>query len=813
MGLWALSGFSTLTLEMVWMREIALWAGNTVIASTLVVAVFFASAAFGNLWGARLVGRKEKPLVCYGQFEMAAALSAIAMFATCRWLWGHVSVLPQSWSVQALATALLVGPSSFFSGVAFPSLAETFVPDARHRTSSGAPFYGSNLLGAALGVAAGGVLLPLWLGLTGAFAVAATLQLSGGLLAWRIARKAPPAQRGNADKIADGTTHAWLGWSLLAASGVLSLAAQSLLLVWVRQVLEGSIYAASGVLFAFIGGLGLGALAAAALRRRGLESRRLLAAFAGGSAAILFLLPSVGAALSIRDLTLTADTPSGLLWHSLGWCSLLLVPLTFCLGGVFPLAWEMAGVKSSGEGRVLGTALALNKLGSAAGTAAGLFVLMPLVGLSRGTVVIAWGYVIIVAVVKKPSLRWLGCLIALGFWQTLSRQPELGITPDLRVVASSTGAYGPVTVVEDRQSGSRQILLNSRQRLSGTRGALSSQRHQSWVPLLFARKTDRVVTIGMAAGISAAAALDFPVKELTSIELVPEVVDAARDHFGEWNRALLADPRSQVIVGDGRVMLARMQGGIDAIICDLFFPAEEGTANLYSRDFFTTASASLNSGGVFCLWLPCYQLTPQTAGMVARTFADVFPSAIVVRTGFDALQPVIGLIGSDEPIPMSREFLSAQLATPAAKALASRSPFFRSVDNALLLLVGDLHTADPGFEGFDVTTDDHPLFAFHGPRQPRGKERLHGFPFLDWAGRRFLRPQYPSCDIGAVAPEELLNSIRAGNFYFAATAASVSLPGDRRPDEVREQQVRAHLQRAASLAPAAQFSIERPASE
>ena len=51
MTLWALSGFSVLTLELVWMRELALWAGNTVIASTLVIAVFFSAAALGNLWG------------------------------------------------------------------------------------------------------------------------------------------------------------------------------------------------------------------------------------------------------------------------------------------------------------------------------------------------------------------------------------------------------------------------------------------------------------------------------------------------------------------------------------------------------------------------------------------------------------------------------------------------------------------------------------------------------------------------------------------------------------------------------------------
>ena len=34
--------------------------------------------------------------------------------------------------------------------------------------------------------------------------------------------------------------------------------------------------------------------------------------------------------------------------------------------------------------------------------------------------------------------------------------------------------------------------------------------------------------------------------------------------------------------------------------------------------------------------------------------------------------------------------------------------------------VADLHAAEPDFSAFPVTTDDRPLFAYYGPRQPRG---------------------------------------------------------------------------------------------
>lgn len=782
MGLWALSGLSTLTLELVWMRLAAVHAGNTVMASTLVTAVFFGCAALGNLFGSRLVGRQTAPLRLYARFEVAAGLAAVIGFG----LSGRLDASP--W----LMTLVLAGPASFCSGVAFPSLAETFVSDAKHRTTNAAPFYALNLIGAAAGVAAGGVLLPLWVGLKNTLLMAAALQILGGLLAWRI-------RSARAAKVETKAQGSALGWYLLAASGLLSLAAQSLLLMWVRQVLEGSIYAMSAMLAVFIGGLGLGALMAGALRKRGHGTQTLLSAFATASVLLLIVLPWMGSALSTRAIALEGETPLRMLMEALGWCAVTLLPLTMSLGGIFPLAWELTGAGGHGEGRAMGAALAVNKLASAAGAAAGLFWLLPLAGLVKSTLILAAGYALIAAWAKRKTL-WLVLPLLITLWQ-LPSSP--GITPGSKHIATLSGAYGPVSVVEDTGSGSQYILLNSRQRLSGTRNALSSQRHQSWLPLMLCRKPERVFTLGMAAGISAAAALDFPIRELHAVELVPEVVEAAREYFAPWNEKLFSDPRARVIIGDGRHELARASSNYDAIIADLFFPAEEGTAHLYSHDFFTLARSRLSPGGVFCVWLPCYQLTPQTAGIILHTFTQAFPRAIVVRTNLDPLQPVIGLIGSNDPLPFSHAHFAERL-----KGLAiANSAFLRSADHALLMLLGDLHAAEPGFDAFSITTDDAPVFAFHGPRLPRGKERLHGFPFLDWIGKRFLTPRYPSCDLATTTPENLLHSLRAANFYQAAATSKTVLESDTRPAEVRQRQVQQLLDRAAELAPQAKLTM------
>jgi predicted membrane-bound spermidine synthase len=427
--LWGLSGFCTLCMETMWIRRIALWAGNTAVASTLVIAVFFAAAAAGNWWGGRLVARTQRPLRFFGLFEMAAGVAAVATYLASAWLWRHLGVLPASWTAQLPAALLLVGPPAFCSGVAFPSLAESYIPNAQERTSRGAPFYGWNLLGAAAGVAAGGVWLPLAFGFGKSFAVVALLQIAAGLIAWRIARvnhaRPAAAQAPHAESV--GQT--WRGTLLLAASGALSLAAQALALVWARQLLDGSIYTLCGVLTAFLGGLGLGALAVAAGRRRGLSAATLLRGFAGLSALLLFLGPAAAQWLFSLEPSLTASSTLGLLAQAVSRCALVLTPLAFALGGVFPLFWEMALPWAAHEGRALGMALALNKLGAAAGIAGGLFLLLPALGLAGSTLALGWAYLLLAAGgMRGARTGLLGLLMLLGGYQCLQPHPVLGLT-------------------------------------------------------------------------------------------------------------------------------------------------------------------------------------------------------------------------------------------------------------------------------------------------------------------------------------------------------------------------------------------------
>ena len=61
--------------------------------------------------------------------------------------------------------------------------------------------------------------------------------------------------------------------------------------------------------------------------------------------------------------------------------------------------------------------------------------------------------------------------------------------------------------------------------------------------------------IGLGSGVTAGAALVHPVAAVDVIEISPEVVEASR-YFAAENRHALDDPRTRLIVGDGRSHMA-----------------------------------------------------------------------------------------------------------------------------------------------------------------------------------------------------------------------------------------------------------------
>jgi len=165
----------------------------------------------------------------------------------------------------------------------------------------------------------------------------------------------------------------------------------------------------------------------------------------------------------------------------------------------------------------------------------------------------------------------------------------------------------------------------------------------------------RVAFVGTATGITAGAALAHDVESIQLVELVPGVARAAERYFAAANRGVYADPRSRVALDDARNFWRHTPDRFDVVVADLFVPWRAGTGSLYTREHFRAVRDHLLPGGLFCQWLPLYQLSDAELAVIVATFSDVFETAGVFRGDFYGSFPIVALVGwHDRPAPPDR---------------------------------------------------------------------------------------------------------------------------------------------------------------
>ena len=131
---------------------------------------------------------------------------------------------------------------------------------------------------------------------------------------------------------------------------------------------------------------------------------------------------------------------------------------------------------------------------------------------------------------------------------------------------------------------------------------------------------------------------------------------------------------------------------------------------------YQAAAAHLTSDGVFCQWLPLYQLTREEFALIARTFLTVFPVTTLWRADFYPDRPVIGLVGQLVPRPLDLRRVGDRLERLPAW---SRDPLLATPRGLALLYAGDLGAATDLLPGETINTDDRPLLEFSAPRLTR----------------------------------------------------------------------------------------------
>ena len=757
--LFALSGAAALVYEVVWTRLLALQVGHGLAAASTVLAAFMGGLAVGAAAGGR-VGQRLTPrqaLRGYALLEAAIAVVALLLPLFLAALRPMLAALYDNgaaglaFGAARLASSLvLLSLPAAAMGATFPLASRWLVRSAARVSEDAGRLYAANTLGAAIGAIAAGFLLLPALGLTGATFVGVVLNLAAAGGAWVMASRAvgedaapvpafPPASGRTRAADPPRPGRPWLAAAALGVTGFASLALQ---VVWTRllaSILGPTTYAFSAVVAIFILGIAGGSALGAWLSRR---QRRPLAALsvviAAGAALTLVAATTVDPVLlAVAELVAEPGvTFEHVVTQEWAFTAAVLLPMALAFGAAFPLAMAVATRDESSMVADLGAVYAVNTAGAIAGALGAGFVLVPWLGLHDTIrligVVMAIGSIAL-ALASRPRVAWMpaaaGLAVAAAAWLVPEWDPRLLSSgaykyaravrgPDL-VTALTAGELqyyregSTATVAVRRLTGTTSLSIDGKVDASDAADMLT-QRLLAHVPLLLHPSPQRAAILGLGSGVTVGSALTHGLSRAVVLEISPEVVEASHA-FDHVNHRPLADPRTRLVVGDGRTHLLLADETYDVIVSEPSNPWMAGIASLFTREFFEIAKARLAPGGVLCQWAHTYDISDADLRSIVATFLSVFPDGTLWLVG----EADVLLVGSTEPLTgrlagvhdaWRRPGVAEDLASVGARSPLAILSSFIADGAALKAWAGNA----------PLQTDDLARLEFSGPRSVFG---------------------------------------------------------------------------------------------
>ena len=733
-GLFLLSGFCGIGIEVVWAHQLRLVLGSTTAGVSFGVAVYMLGLAAGYLVGVRLLRRIRRNVAAYGLIELSMAATGLA----------SVHLLPKlqvlgGGPIVWLFAALLLLPFATLAGTTLPLLVQA----ARGSTGTATGrLYGLNTAGAVFGVLFTGLVFVGQYGLWGTALILAALQATLGALAMHAGRRdrrmpAATTDDQSGQKLDQGAW-CWLAVALLA--GTASLSEEVL---WTRALttyLNSTTYSFSLILAVFLTGLALGAGLAGRIARRWDRPVLVLGFSQLAAGALVLLTPELfGLAHGmISGYAGAAKSTGYLLWLgtlgvSVARVALVLLPPSILLGLALPLTAHLLSGGEGQRGRAAGLVSGANTVGAVIGALGAHFLLLPLLGVSGGLQAAVVLHVLIAGLLVFKIDRKLVLLVPAVLLLILavgrpSARPYLGrLAERHRVILVDEGVQDTTVVVELTSGSARgayQIFSNGIAYAGDLPYAKRYMRLLGHLPALLSRRRERALVVCLGTGMTASAvARHSSFKRIDLVDISPAVYKTL-PLFSRSNDKVHLDPRARIHIVDGRIFMARAKPeSYDVITLEPPPPRAAGVAALYSVEFYRAARRMLADGGALAQWLPIHGMTDSELAMLTRTFLRAFPEG-----RFYLLHPLeAALIGIKGRGASRREALARIREPKVADHLRSIK-----VPDPLKLLRRRGAGLRKGIGPGPVVTDDHPRIEYFAARLPwwSGSAMSHRFQFM-----------------------------------------------------------------------------------
>ena len=615
------SGVAGLLFEVLWFRALGRALGNTVWAATVVLTAFMLGIAIGAMLAARWSPRHAGRAFAAAEFTVGTVGTLI------------VWALPVLESTIARSLAPLAGDPPLLAAARLAiALLALLVPTIamgttlpfgvrmladRETTRSLGMLYAANTFGACVAPLTAEYLLIEALGLRGTALAAASLNVLAAALALAhpVASLSPRS-----------TTAAIVPWRLLAAAAGAGALALALEVIWFRLLLLHTIGTDTSfalLLMLLLLGVALGGAIAPLLSRW----------------RPAWVVAGTGAAVVLGYwLASPPQTAVGVLRYAVP----LMIPACVLSGALFTLLGAILRADSADPRPAIGKLTSANTLGAAVGAAAAGLVLLPGFGIETSLFLIAIGYAVLTMLLVEARSGWKSWLPALpiaaavaafpfGLMQShLSQASQLWRAvggPGSKIVQVVEGPVTTLQILRNDRFGevAGWGLLTDHYSMSGIdRTSLRYMQFFAWLPLALHAAPKNALLISYGAGNTAHALLSEPgLQKLTVVDVSPEILGASRMLHGKSDP--LTDPRTRLVLEDGRHFLFSRQDRFDIITGEPPPPSVAGVVNLYTAEYFKALAERLAPGGLATYWLPVYQFETRGVRAVIAAWCNAFP--------------------------------------------------------------------------------------------------------------------------------------------------------------------------------------------
>ncbi|MCP3984108.1 MAG: spermidine synthase [bacterium] len=648
-----LSGAAALIFEQLWFRQAGLALGNSIWASSLVLAGFMGGLAIGNGVVARVGHHVRRPVALYAGIELAIAATGISLVHLLPMLSPLLSpilrpVLDVPLAVNAIrlgsAFLLLLVPSAAM-GATLPLLVAALHRRQGQFGRALGLLYGWNTLGAVVGVVIGEVVLIDQLGIRATAWVAGGVNLVAAGLAWRVSRRLDAAGESAIGAPADPIPRR--AFWFLAAAFVAGGSLLGLEVVWFRFLVlfvHGTSLTFAVMLSVVLLGIGLGGLIGSRWLAFRQEAHR--------NALGLVLLCGAVVVATYAGFThvLAASPPKNEFGFAAFYYALpLMLPVAILSGMIFTLLGEAFENAAPAETRSAGLLTLANTAGAMLGPLVVAFGLLPSFGIERSIQLLAAGYGLAGLSVwfaaelppgrrtRVLALACAGLFVVAMFTFPAGRMKDdyleypLANVPgkkNFEVVDIREGLTETIIYLKRMLHGSPLFyrMQTNNFGMSGT--STMAQRYMKlfvYLPIALRPAPRDALLISYGVGMTAKS-----LTETSSLERI-DVVDISRDIL-EMNRIVypdpseypLEDPRVTVHIEDGRHFLQTTDRRYDLITGEPPPPRIAGVMSLFTRQFFELAYDRLNPDGLISYWLPVHDLTVDERDAIISAFCEVF---------------------------------------------------------------------------------------------------------------------------------------------------------------------------------------------